>query len=243
VVEGGAVEERSAGPSGYAVVDTETTGFGAHDRVIEVGVVLLDEELGRTGQWDTLINPNCDLGPTSIHHIHQGDLIGAPDFGAIAGELVEQLRGRVIVGHNVGFDARMLNQEFDRLGAGRPIHREFCLDTVRLSRTARLSDTNCYTLDHLCATLAIERTIAHAALADAEATAELLVRATTARLGRMDGDEQGPDVLWAGHHQAARRADWPAWPVTGTPRQSRFVADSPPRTATGIITGSRRTPA
>jgi DNA polymerase-3 subunit epsilon len=206
--------------AGFAVVDTETTGFGLTDRVIEIGVVLLDDELGPEGEWDTLINPHRSLGPTSVHHIRPTDVAGAPQFSAIAGEFIEQVRGRVVVGHNVEFDARMLNQEFTRLGVGCPVRSEFSLDTLDLTRAEHLSPTGCYTLDCLCATLDIERTIAHAALADAQATAQLLVLATTAWLTRLDQID-GPTVLWPRQHQAARTADWPTLPRTGAARCSR----------------------
>ncbi|MQA95903.1 MAG: 3'-5' exonuclease, partial [Streptosporangiales bacterium] len=41
------------GPPGYAVIDVETTGLRTdwHNRVIEVGVVLLDPSGEVTGEW------------------------------------------------------------------------------------------------------------------------------------------------------------------------------------------------
>lgn len=39
----------------YAVLDFETTGFGSIDRVVEVGIVLLDEYFEVEETWDSLI--------------------------------------------------------------------------------------------------------------------------------------------------------------------------------------------
>ena len=50
--------------TGFAVIDLETTGFAynAHDRVCEIGVVLVDPDGRREGSWTTLVNPQRDLG-------------------------------------------------------------------------------------------------------------------------------------------------------------------------------------
>ncbi|MDR1213835.1 MAG: 3'-5' exonuclease [Propionibacteriaceae bacterium] len=207
------------GPTGYAVIDTETTGFGREDRVIEVGVVWLDDDLQVTAEWDTLIDPGRDLGPQHIHHIRPGDVAGAPTFGQMAAQLVDRLAGRVIVGHNVSFDRRMLNQEFERLDVDRPLGREFSLDTLDWCRRLSLSPTRCYTLDHLCAVHRIERGAAHAALADARATGRLL--ALVADRLECPAD---PSQAWAEQRLAARQASWPALPELPFQRHSRCPA-------------------
>ncbi|MDR1386892.1 MAG: 3'-5' exonuclease [Propionibacteriaceae bacterium] len=208
-----------SGAAGYAVIDTETTGFGRGDRVIEVGVVWLDQDLRVTAEWDTLIDPGQSLGPQHIHHIRPADVAGAPTFDQAAAPLVARLAGRVVVGHNVNFDLRMLNQEFERLQAGRPLGRSFSLDTLDWCRRLGLSPTSCYTLDHLCQVHRIERGAAHAALADARATGRLLALVA----GRLDGGS-GPRQAWADRHQAARRAAWPALPELPFQRHSRCPA-------------------
>ncbi|MDR1077773.1 MAG: 3'-5' exonuclease [Propionibacteriaceae bacterium] len=207
------------GPTGYAVIDTETTGFGLDDRVIEVGVVWLDEDLRVTAEWDTLIDPGRSLGPQHIHHIRPGDVAGAPTFDQVAAHLVDRLAGRVVVGHNVSFDRRMLNQEFERLDVGRPLGRDFSLDTLEWCRRLALSPTRCYTLDHLCAVHRIERGAAHAALADARATGRLLALVA----GRLERPA-GPDQAWAEQRWAAHRASWPALPELPFRRHSRCPA-------------------
>ncbi|MSY02506.1 MAG: hypothetical protein F2672_02225, partial [Actinobacteria bacterium] len=52
----------------FAVVDTETTGFGKTDRIIEIGIVLVDgNEIIQ--EWETLINPERDISNSNIHGI------------------------------------------------------------------------------------------------------------------------------------------------------------------------------
>lgn len=71
-------------PTGFAVIDTETTGFNCNDRVIEVAVVQLDARLTPADEWCTLVNPRRDLGPAWVHGITASDLRRAPSFAAIA---------------------------------------------------------------------------------------------------------------------------------------------------------------
>ena len=57
--------------AGFAVIDLETTGLfaGGHDRIVEIAVVHTDAHGSVTGAWETLVNPQRDLGPQRIHHI------------------------------------------------------------------------------------------------------------------------------------------------------------------------------
>src|SRR5215469_7308837 len=85
--------------SGYAIVDLETTGIhpGRHERVVEVAVVHVSASGDITGTWETLINPQRDLGPQRIHRVRAAHILRAPTFDQIGGALVELLRGRVVV--------------------------------------------------------------------------------------------------------------------------------------------------
>ena len=101
-----------------AVIDTETTGLGAQDRVVEVAVVVLDAStLETVDEYDTLINPRRDVGPEHIHGISASMVEAAPTFEEIAGDLAARLDDHVLVAHNLPFDVRMVRGEFDRLDA------------------------------------------------------------------------------------------------------------------------------
>lgn len=159
---------------GYAVFDLETTGLTPlHHRVIEIGVVLVSPDGEITDRWETLLHPDRDLGPTHVHGLRGAHMRQAPRFAEIADELAELLHGRVPVAHNASFDTRFLAAEWAR--AGILPNAEFpsrYLCTMQLA--ARLMPGIGRKLSECCASLDIELVDAHAALADAEATAQLL---------------------------------------------------------------------
>src|SRR5690625_4545417 len=98
----------------FAVVDVETTGLSPahHHRVVEVAVVLVDEDGRIQHRWDTLVNPQRDVGAADIHGLSAADLYDAPLFEEVAGDIVDLLQGRVPVAHNLSFDAGFLTAEF-----------------------------------------------------------------------------------------------------------------------------------
>ena len=113
----GFFKQKAAGPIGFAVVDVETTGlYPSTDRIVEVAVVHLDANAEITGEFCTLINPGRDVGPTHYHGITAADVHNAPTFAAAAESVWQLLAGRVLVAHNVAFDARFLDAEFNRCG-------------------------------------------------------------------------------------------------------------------------------
>ncbi len=150
----------------FTVIDVETTGLGAHDRVVEIAAVTLDGSSGQVvDEFDTLVNPMRDIGPIHIHGISAGMVSAAPTFAEIATVLASRLSGSVLVAHNLAFDCRMLEAEFDRLGAS--LYRGSGVCTLRLSGQK---------LDVTCGNLGIPLSQHHRALADARATAEILRR-------------------------------------------------------------------
>lgn len=171
--------------SPFAVVDVETTGFSNRDRVLEVAVVHADADGTVTGRWSTLINPQRDIPNTRIHGISGADLIGAPSFADIAGDLAEQLSGRIFVAHNAPFDTRLLGAEFARLGISAAPFAESYLCTQKL--TGAVLPASGRSLPTALAAAGISNAHAHAALGDAEATAELLQHYLGAHRSTVEG--------------------------------------------------------
>ncbi|HYD99152.1 MAG TPA: exonuclease domain-containing protein [Alphaproteobacteria bacterium] len=117
------------------VIDTETTGIAAADRVVAfAGIELVD---GRaTGRAMSLVfNPGrpCHWAARRAHGLSDDYLALQPGFAAHAAEIRGFLRGAVLVGHNVGFDIRMLNGEF-RLAALEGLDGQPAICTVALCR-------------------------------------------------------------------------------------------------------------
>ena len=123
-----------------AVIDVETTGLNPyrHDRVVEVAVVIVLPEQGIQTELTTLVNPERDVGPTSIHGLTASDLVDAPRFADIAAHLAKLLRdSSILVGHNVRFDISFLQSEYNRIGIKMPSYTT--LDTMVLAGGGTLS--------------------------------------------------------------------------------------------------------
>lgn len=146
----------------FAVIDTETTGFGKNDRVLEIAVVLIDgTEI--INEWETLINPERDISNSDIHGITSSLVSMAPAFRDISDNLANLLDDRIVVAHNISFDIRMLAQEFSRVSLDADFGKGFCT----LQATGEK-------LQVACEMFGIKTDTAHRALSDARATALLL---------------------------------------------------------------------
>lgn len=159
---------------GFAVIDVETTGFAPQraDRIVEVGLVLLDEHATEMSCFHSMFDPHRPLGQAVTHGIAPEDVAGAPSFSALAPWLLETICSRIIVAHNAQFDLSFLAAEFGRAGLG--INQDIqVIDTLALAhrypfgqRTNNLSDC--------CKALSIGFPSAHSTLKNARATASLL---------------------------------------------------------------------
>ncbi|MGH7294044.1 MAG: 3'-5' exonuclease [Polyangiaceae bacterium] len=149
-----------------AFVDLEMTGLDvARDRVVEVCV---ERVVGgeRVALVSTLVDPGERVGGAAhVHGLDAGALAGAPPFGRVAGQVLEALRGAILVAHAAVWDVKFLSAELDRAGIAPRI--EHWLDTLVLARRAFAFHS--YSLDALCRELAIDRGQAHRAESDVRA--------------------------------------------------------------------------
>lgn len=200
---------------GYAVVDLETTGFGHTDRIVEIGVVLLNANLEVEGVWDTLIQPNRDIPNSHVHKVTASQLVHAPVFADVAPYLADLLSGRVLVAHNATFEDRFLTREFEAAGVETNLRHIEWLDTMRLSQrylgTSNLADS--------VAAARVENSHAHSALSDARATAELLwvlARSRGAALPRLNSfaarpvQAEKPSTI-SRHHETSQSSQEQHW--------------------------------
>jgi DNA polymerase-3 subunit epsilon len=148
----------------FAVIDTETTGFGKKDRVLEIAVVLVEgKEIVQ--EWETLINPERDISNSSIHGITPEIVSLAPTFAEISSEFSRIIDGTFMVAHNLSFDQRMLVQEFSRIKKEINLGSGFCtLQATKLK------------LEAACQEYGITNISAHRALTDARATALIFLK-------------------------------------------------------------------
>ncbi len=158
----------------FSVIDIETTGSVAgRDGITEIGLVKVNS--GRvTGTWSTFINPAQPIPPfiTQLTGITNAMVANAPTIGEMLPAIVEFVGDCVIVGHNVRFDAHFIDTELRR--HGRAPLSNIKLDTLALARRT-IAEVPNYKLGTLTRELGIDVERHHRALADASATAELLI--------------------------------------------------------------------
>lgn len=156
----------------YAVLDLETTGLfpEKHDRIIEVAIITLNLKGEIIDNYETLVNPDRDLGPTHIHKISAGMVCEAPKFKDIAGDIIHYLAGKHIIGHNIAYDFRFIKHEFRRLNVEIPEPQMSC--TLNLTRKTE-PDLPCRKLEALCSYFDIPFEHKHSAYSDCYATAIL----------------------------------------------------------------------
>ena len=167
--------------SGYTCIDFETTGLfpTRHDRVLEVGVVFVDDHGAVEGEWSTLINPGRDVGPTHIHGVTAREVLSAPTFADISPVLLRSVAGRTIVAHNAPFDVRFLRVELSRAGYSWTGPDIPALCTMELAgRYLRRASSR--KLADCCRAAELEVSGEHEALADAQAVAALLAHVISA---------------------------------------------------------------
>lgn len=157
----------------FAVLDVETTGFDANgaDRIVEIAVLRVDEYGRPMGDYSTLVNPHRNTGAPHIHGIHNSDVVSAPTFKQVAGDVVELLRDAILVAHNASFDMRFLTAELRR--AGVKVRNPAVLCTLQLARQL-VPEARNKKLGTLCTHFGIRPDGAHSAYADTAATVQLL---------------------------------------------------------------------
>lgn len=159
----------------FVVTDTETTGMRAGaDRIVEIAAVRVCNGFV-CERFSQLINPECDVPRriTRLTGISNAMVEGKPAAAEILPKYLEFLAEGTFVAHNLSFDLRFMNAEL-RAAALDPLPpRTLC--TLRLARRL-LPGLRSKSLASICEFFRIRNERAHRALADAEATAEVLLR-------------------------------------------------------------------
>jgi DNA polymerase-3 subunit epsilon len=159
----------------FAVVDLETTGLSpGRDRICEIGARRV-RDLEPRDCFETLVDPGIPLpaAVTSLTGIRPAALRGAPDCALAVRRLLAFAGDAVIVAHNARFDLGFLDREVQRLTGCRiaaPV-----VDTVWLARRLVGGRTRRVSLSALAHLFGTSVEPCHRALADADATAEILV--------------------------------------------------------------------
>ena len=167
--------------SGVLILDTETTGIGSQDQVIELAVL---DTRGNV-LLETLVKPSCPIDPAAlrVHGLSEAHLARAPEWPLVYRELRAIFDiARLIVTYNAPFDRRLIEQTCRCYGLRLPDLSWDCA-MRRFAEYAGPPPTESWRTYHRLSEaldrLGIPHPGVHRAAADAEAC-RLLVRAMAA---------------------------------------------------------------
>jgi DNA polymerase-3 subunit epsilon len=187
---------------GWAVIDVETSGFRpGQARIISLAALGLDADGQVEHSVVSLLNPGVDPGPTHVHGLTAAMLEDQPQFADIAGDVIEVLRGRTLVAHNVAFDYAFLAAEAELAETELPVDSVMC--TVELARRLDLGIDN-LRLETLAAHWGVTQERPHDAFDDALVLTGVLASAL---------DQARERDIWLPVHPVTRRR-WPNGRVT-----------------------------
>ena len=188
--------------AGWVVLDVETSGFRpGQARVISLAALALAADGTVERSVVSLLNPGVDPGPTHVHGLTTEMLADQPSFGEVAPDLIDMLRGRTLVAHNVSFDYAFLAAEAEIAELELPVDAVMC--TVELTRRLSLGTEN-LRLDTLAAHWGIAQLRPHDAFDDALVLSRVLTPAV----------ERARELgVWLPLRPATRRR-WPNGRVT-----------------------------
>ena len=158
------------------VLDTETTGLGERDQVIELAVT----DIRGAVLLCTRLRPTVGIDPQAmgVHGITEAELSNEPTWTQVAPALARLLSGRHLVIFNSSFDSRMLRQTASAFGDQLSWWQEQnCLCAMKLAADAFGSTNRHGTIslaDATCEAGVSWKGRAHSAATDAIATADLV---------------------------------------------------------------------
>jgi DNA polymerase III subunit epsilon len=153
----------------FVVLDTETTGLGSSDQVIEIAII----NAAGSALCDGLLRPTYPIGEgaMAVHRITEEMVSKAPTFAEAWPDIERVIDGRKIIAWNAAFDARMIQQT---AMAHKIILKNidfYCAmkgytDYCNFQKWARLTEA--------CAALGIDFRQDHRAIGDIRATLEVI---------------------------------------------------------------------
>lgn len=100
----------------YVILDTETTGLGKNDVILQIGLIDLDGNI----LMDTLIRPSkrkrFSAEATAIHGLSMDSVKNAPTFIEIYSEFKKLIGTRELLIYNAPYDSRLLDQTAEQDG-------------------------------------------------------------------------------------------------------------------------------
>ena len=164
------------------ILDTETTGLSFDiDKIIEIGIVELKENVLTQNYFHEYVNPEKDisLSAQKVHGISNEFLINKPVFSKIAQKFLDFIKDDIIIIHNAEFDINFINKELQNCGFNKI--NNIVIDTIKLAK--KEFPGQAVNLDSLCRKLNINNTRQnyHGALLDATLLSKVYLKLTTGK--------------------------------------------------------------
>ncbi|MDC3141496.1 DNA polymerase III subunit epsilon [Alphaproteobacteria bacterium] len=158
------------------VLDTETTGLDVNngDRIVEIGIVELENHVQTGACFHYYLNPERDSGVQAlqVHGLTTEFLKDKPKFIDIADQFIDFVSDSKIIIHNAPFDVGFINAEL-RKCEKKELNENSIIDSLLLAKKHFLGQS--VSLDSLCRKFDIDisdREI-HGALKDAKLLAHV----------------------------------------------------------------------
>ena len=164
------------------ILDTETTGLDYEsDKIIEIGIVELKDNILTQNYFHEYINPKKDISISAqkVHGITSDFLINKPTFNNIAQKFLDFIKNDTIIIHNASFDTNFINKELQECGFKKI--KNTIIDTIKIAKQEFPGQT--VNLDSLCRKLNVinNRQDYHGALLDATLLSKVYLRLTTGK--------------------------------------------------------------
>jgi len=153
------------------VLDTETTGldFENGDKIVEIGIVELENHIQTGNYFHYYLNPERDSSPEAlkVHGLTREFLSDKPKFEEIVEEFLDFLGDSKIIIHNASFDIGFINAQLKGSNF-QEINETRVIDTIVLAKNKYRGQS--VSLDSLCRRYNIDITgrEIHGALKDAK---------------------------------------------------------------------------
>lgn len=167
----------------FVAFDTETTGLSCKTcRIIEIGAVKFNSG-GFISSFNSLINPetNIPLELVELTHITDQMLVGKPLIKEILPEFNKFISDSILIGHNIHFDMRFLQEELARCGMSE--NKNVLIDTLGFARWA-MPDLQKYNQPFLAEMFNIDIKAAHRAYDDAKVCGNIFLELIKASADR-----------------------------------------------------------
>ncbi len=171
------------------VLDTETTGLNHEDgdRIVEIGIVELENHLQTGDYFHYFLNPerDSDKRAEEVHGLSREFLNEKPKFSDIADEFIDYISDSKIIIHNAAFDVGFINAELTRCNM-KKLNNDKIIDTLILAKKKFLGQS--VSLDSLCRKYNIDLTgrEIHGAIKDAKLLASVYLELIGGRQSRLD---------------------------------------------------------